>query len=256
MTFQILRAAAMGAAITTGLHAATTITYEDAVLTGGVLDSAAYTAAGVRHSNGYSGGYWEGFAISSRSDTTTAGWGNQYSAYAGSGGAGSSQYAVGYVAGFLTTTRLDFPGLTSMTGMGAAFTNTTYTALSMKNGDSFTKKFGGAGGTDPDFLLLTITGYLGAVATGAVDFYLADFRGVTATDHIVRDWTQVDFTPLGTVDQLRFTMTSSDNGDFGMNTPAYFAMDQLVVPEPSCLTLGLLGGLLGLRRQRTQAVRS
>jgi hypothetical protein len=250
MTLHIARAAAIGVAITAGLHAATTITYEDAILSGGVLDNAPYTAAGVAHSNGYSGGYWEGFAISSRTDTTTPGWGNQYSAYAGSGAGGSQKYAVGYVASFLTTTRLEFPGSTSMAGMGAAFTNTTYTALSMKLGDAFTKKFGGDTGADPDFLLLTITGYLGATVTGTVDFYLADYRGDSTSDYIVQDWRQVDFTALGTVDQIRFSMASTDNGMFGMNTPSYFAMDNLAVPEPASAALVLCGSLLGLRRRR------
>ena len=52
------------------------------------------------------------------------------------------------------------------------------------------------------------------------------------------------------MDEIRFTMSSSDNGMFGMNTPAYFAMDNLVVPEPSSLTLGALAGLTLLRRRR------
>jgi hypothetical protein len=246
----------MGAAFTGNLVAATTITYEDIALGGsGVLDNAPYTAAGVRHSNGYAGGYWEGFAISNRTDTTTPGWGNQYSAYVGAGAGGSAQYAVGFVGAFLTTTRLEFPGSASLAGMGAAFTNTTYTALSMKNGDAFTKKFGGADGRDPDFLLLTITGYLGAVTTGTVDFYLADFRGPEVSDYILETWTAVDFTPLGTVDELRFTMTSSDNGQFGMNTPAYFAMDNLIVPEPASLMLVLSGSVLTLWRRGGRADR-
>ena len=56
--------------------------------------------------------------------------------------------------------------------------------------------------------------------------------------------------------QLTFTLESSDNGPFGMNTPAYFALDNLTVvpvPEPGALALfggGLLGiGLIGLRRR-------
>ena len=250
MKLHPLRAAAVGATLTACLHAATTITYEDAALGGsGVIDNSPYTAAGVTHSNGYSAGYWEGFAISNRTDNTTPGFGNQYSSYSGSGAGGSAQFAVGFVGGFLTTTRLEFPGSTSVAGMGAAFNNTTYTALSMKNGDAFTKKFGGPTGSDPDFLLLTITGYHGAAQTGAVNFYLADYRGAAGTDYIVNQWTNVDFTPLGTVTELRFSMSSSDNGTFGMNTPAYFAMDNLVVPEPSTAALAA-AGLLVLRRRR------
>ena len=43
---------------------------------------------------------------------------------------------------------------------GAYFTNTTYTALSMLNGDGFAKQFGGASGTDADWYNITIEGLL------------------------------------------------------------------------------------------------
>lgn len=249
-------AAALAAAITASLPAATVITYEDAPLGGsGVLNNTPYTAAGVTHANGYSetyGPYWEGFAITNHTDTTSLSYANQYSAISGSGAGGSAQYAVGYVSEYpyLTTTRLNFPGATSMAGMGASFNNTTYAALTMTSGYFGAKKFGGADGSDPDFLRLTLTGYLSSVATGAVDFYLADYRGATGTDYIVKTWTAVDFSPLGTVDEIRFTMASSDNNAFGMLTPSYFAMDNLTVPEPSTLTLAATAGLLALRRRR------
>ena len=246
-------AAAIAAAITASLPAATVITYEAAVLGGsGVLNNTPYTASGVTHSNGYSetyGPYWEGFAISNHTDTTTLDYANQYSAISGAGAGASAQYAVGYIGSFLTSTRLNFPGATSMAGMGASFNNTTYAALTMTSGYNGAKKFGGATGTDPDFLVVTLTGYLNSVATDAVDFYLADYRGATG-DYIVRDWTAVDFSPLGTVDEIRFTMASSDNNAYGMLTPSYFAMDNLTVPEPSTLTLAATAGLLALRRRR------
>jgi hypothetical protein len=244
-------AAAIAAAITASLPAATVITYEAAALGGtGVLNNVPYTAAGVKHSNSYnpSWGSWSGFAISNHADTTTAGWTNQYSSYTGGGAGGSAQFAVGYVSSSTSTT-LSFSSALSVVGYGADFTNTTYTGLDMLSGSGFSKKFGGADGTDPDFLTLTITGYLSSVATGAVDFQLADYRSA-AGDYIVNSWTAVDFSPLGTVDQIRFTMSSSDNGAWGMNTPSYFAMDNLMVPEPSTLTLAATAGLLALRRRR------
>jgi hypothetical protein len=45
-------------------------------------------------------------------------------------------------------------------------------------------------------------------------------------------------------------MSSTDNGAFGMNTPAYFAMDSIAVPEPSALLCSLAGLGLALRRRR------
>ena len=56
-------------------------------------------------------------------------------------------------------------------------TNTTYAALSMRDGDSFAKKFGGPSGNDPDYFRLTITGKdSGGSTIGSVEFYLADYR--------------------------------------------------------------------------------
>ena len=148
-------------------------------------------------------------------------------------------------------------------GFSARFTNTTYAVLSMLNGDSFAKKFGGAGGGDADYFLLTITGYDGLGATGgaigSVPFYLADYRFADdALDYVVRDWESVDLSTLIGASSLGFSFASSDTGTFGINTPTYFAMDDLsisfasaAVPEPA--TAGMLA--LGLAAAATVGVR-
>ncbi|MGL4422920.1 MAG: DUF4465 domain-containing protein, partial [Gemmataceae bacterium] len=136
-------------------------------------------------------------------------------------------------------------------------TNTTYAGLSMRDGDSFSKKFGGISGNDPDFFLLTIVGKsVGGQTLGTIDFYLADYRfSNNSQDYIIQEWTTVNLSTLPEqTRRLEFILSSTDNGTFGMNTPAYFAMDNLAivaVPEPS---LGLLGtvivaGVLARRRR-------
>lgn len=187
---------------------------------------------------GFPGCCWSGWVYSNHTDTSTAGLGNQYSAYAGSGYGGSANYAVAFVGPSDIT-------LAAPTRVGGAyFTNTTYAALSMRDGDGFAKKFGGASGNDPDYLKLTISGFDGAQAKGQVDFWLADYRFAdSGKDYIVKDWTFVDLSALGQVSRLSFQLSSSDNGPWGMNTPAYFAMDNLTaVPEPAQSGL-LLAGL-------------
>ena len=255
----IIRRAALAAAFLSTSQAATTISYEDVNLGApGYLNHQPFVAAGVTHSNTFTdwgGGFtsWSGFAISNHADTTTAGFGNQYSSYAGGGAGGSAQFAVGYIDTFFapTGTRLTFATSLDLAGRGAWFSNTTYTALDMLGGSAFTKKFGGDSGGDPDWLLLTLTGYLNQTATGSVELYLADFRSADDTqDYILKDWAWLGFAPLGTVDEIVFTMSSSDNSMFGMNTPAYFAMDNLVVPEPSATLLSALAGLAAARRRR------
>jgi hypothetical protein len=100
----------------------------------------------------------------------------------------------------------------------------------MRDGDAIGKKFGGDSGDDPDWFKLTVTGKDDAgTVLGSVDFYLADYRFETnALDYIVGDWTWVDLSAFGPqVKTLHFTLSSSDNGAWGMNTPAYFAMDDI-----------------------------
>jgi hypothetical protein len=117
----------------------------------------------------------------------------------------------------------------------------------MLNGDLFAKQFGGVSGDDPDWLLLTITGYDGAGGpSGSVEVYLADYRFAdNALDYVLAEWLWVDLAGLGSVASLDFGLTGSDTGEWGLNTPGYFALDGLrAVPEPgsaALLTLGLAG---------------
>lgn len=192
---------------------------------------------------------WSGFAISNHSDTTIRGYDNQYSAYTGGGADGSANYVVGYYSTYETsTTRISFASSTDLSGLGAFFTNTTWTALDMLNGGDFgSKKFGGLSGNDPDWLLLTIAGYAAGIPTATVEFYLADFRFEdNSLNYIVTDWQFLDFTALREVDELRMEVSSVDG-----NTPSYFAMDNfLAIPEPSALLLALSGLALAARRRR------
>ena len=142
-------------------------------------------------------------------------------------------------------------------------TNTTWAALVMLTGDpnGFAKQFGGPSGNDPDFFRLTITGLDDTdTAVGAVEFYLADYRFTdNSQDFVIDQWTTVDLTSLAGATKLSFGLESSDTGPFGMNTPAYFALDNLVlvpVPEPGSFMLAAIGGAvvcwLSASRRRTR----
>lgn len=193
--------------------------------------SGGFTSGGASFNNLYDdtyGPYWEGFAYSNMTDTQTRGFGNQYSAITGVGVNSSSNFAVSYTAGFYgTIPTVTFPE--PITVSGAYVTNTTYAFWTIIEGGAFSKKFGGDSGDDPDWFKLTITGRDAASnPMGTIDFCLADYRFDDNTkDFIVGQWTWVDLGGLGDVKSLEFTLSSSDMGDFGMNTPAYFAMDHL-----------------------------
>lgn len=177
--------------------------------------------------------FWTGWAISKATDTSTPGFNNQYSSIVGSGNEGSTTYAMGYASQPITINLKEDAIGKVIDGMHV--TNSTYAFLSMQLGDSFAKKFGGATGEDPDFYLLTIKKwYDGEMGADSVDFYLADFRFDTpAFDYLIDQWTYVDLSVLGNVDSLQLSLTSSDVGQFGMNTPAYFCVDDIVTSNVS-----------------------
>jgi hypothetical protein len=200
----------------------------------GSVDADSFESEDVRFNNLYTyddiyGPYWEGFAYSNTTDTTTLDYTNQYSAITGSGVDGSSIYGVGYEGTFYgTVPTVTFPEEVRV--IQAYITNTTYAYLTIRDGYFNAKKFGGDSGDDPDWFLLTITGKdADGNVVGTIEFYLADFSSDDNTeDYIVDDWTPVDFTSMDKVKSLEFTMTSSDNDPvFGMNTPAYFAIDNI-----------------------------
>ncbi|MHC4569675.1 MAG: DUF4465 domain-containing protein, partial [Planctomycetota bacterium] len=209
--------------------------FEDLVLTpdshwNGADGSGGFISGSAHFSNSYNAdwGSWDGFSYSNATDTVTEGLAAQHNAITGSGQGGSANYAISYI-GWASppTVTLGTPGVVE----GLYVTNCSYPYYAMRDGDMFSKKFGGDTGDDPDWFMLTITGKdADGAVTGTVDFYLADYRSTDgAHDYIVNTWQYVDLNSLGMVDSLEFTLSSSDVGDWGMNTPAYFAIDTLAI---------------------------
>ena len=207
--------------------------------------SGEFVDAGNGFNNSFSstqfGDLWSGWAISTMTDTTTPGYTNQYSAITGSGADGSATYGVGFTFG---DTADPFHPASSYVNLpsGASpdsiqVTNTTYAYYTMLNGNLFTPKFGAG-----DYFLMTIEGFTGANGTGTkvgeVDFYLANFQGTNS--YIINTWQTVDLSSLAGAGSLQFGLESSQNDPtYGMNTPAYFAADDLTetVPSPTSIAI-------------------
>lgn len=176
--------------------------------------------------NDWGGGFtsWTGFAFSNVTDISTSGVANQYSAMVSENQVPTNVYSVVYCMG--NSTHITFDWLVEP--MEVDVTNSTYAYYSMLNGDEYSKKFGGADGTDSDWFLLTIEGYNGTNLTNSVEFYLADFRFTnSAQDYIVNKWNRINLSSLGSVNKIVFKLTSSDSGEYGMNTPSYLAIDNI-----------------------------
>lgn len=105
-------------------------------------------------------------------------------------------------------------------------TNSTYTALAMMNGYFVATKFSYE---KKSYLKLTATGYKAdGTETQTAEVYLADFRTETSGG-IVTEWIKFDLSSLGSVNKIVFNIESSDVGEYGLNTPAYFCMDDVAV---------------------------
>lgn len=98
----------------------------------------------------------------------------------------------------------------------------SYPYYSIEYGDSFARAF-----TNGDNFKLIIHGVAPDESERTVEVTLAEYTNGNLT--INRGWRYVDLTPLGEVNELYFTMESTDSGDYGMNTPGYFCLDKLMV---------------------------
>ncbi len=189
----------------------------------GVDGTGNYTEEGFSFYNSYNSEWasWSGFSVSSVQDDSTGTYNNQYGVNTGMAYSGNN---------FAVATTGSTVSFEPNTINGFYITNSTYATQSMLNGDAFAKQFGGESGNDEDWYMLSIIGLVDTVVTDTIEFYLADYRfGANSQDYIINDWTWLDLTSLGNITSLQFNWSSSDNGDWGMNTPAYFCMDDLSV---------------------------
>ncbi|MDD4801140.1 MAG: DUF4465 domain-containing protein [Proteiniphilum sp.] len=163
---------------------------------------------------------WGGFMYTNKSDITTASYTNN-SAITGKAYSGKV---------YLTANNTESnPAVVSFKDgktyrvKGMFITNSTYAYLSMKNGDQFAKKF-----SDGDWFKLDIYGEdVSGNESQPVSVYLADFRN--GKKEILNTWKWVELSDLGELKSLHFNLTSTDNGDWGMNTPSYFSIDDLTI---------------------------
>jgi hypothetical protein len=177
--------------------------------------------------------YWDGFSFSNMTNDSVQDYTNQYSCYAGNqlsghGIFGISCNSLDYTSYENIPTEISFiqPALINSIDV----TNSTYTALTIKNGDSFSKKFGGTSGNDPDWFKLQIKGYYDSNETGTIEYYLADFRFINNQfDYIVKNWSNINLSSLGYINKLKFILSSSDTGQYGMNTPSMFCLDNILL---------------------------
>lgn len=105
-------------------------------------------------------------------------------------------------------------------------TNNTYAYYAMTKGDSFTSAF-----NKGSWFRLIAHGVQTDGSEKTAEFYLAKVDTDNVENGILSEWKEFNLTPLGIVTGIYFTLESSDSGEWGMNTPAYFCLDRLIVKD-------------------------
>lgn len=213
-----------------------TIDFEDVVLdnnglkngsdlSGNLLDDSYYSeifSSSVGLLNIYTksdwGDYWTGFSVSTKTDTISSGYMNQYSSIAGKGAENSVKFALAY-----DSATMSLPFINAyQKPKSLMLTNSTYAYLDMKNGSDFSKKF-----ENGDWFKVIIKGFFQNKITNTVEFYLADFRNGKKV--LVNDWKKVDISSLGVVEKITISFDSSDKNSYGVRTPKYVCIDNIVL---------------------------
>lgn len=145
----------------------------------------------------------DGFYPANYSDTNYVSYVDDYKALPCAGANGSSAYCSMYYGG-------SYGGPCTITFSERTLTG-TYVVLALNpyicmHGRSWCDAF-----TDGDYLLLRLSGKKNGVYTNThVDFYLADYRDGKQIE--ITDWTWLDLSSLGAVDEIEVTMSDSQNG--------------------------------------------
>lgn len=169
----------------------------------------------------YGGMSWEGFTISKVSQDTA----NVFGCVANGGLAGvGTPYVIGYYSSWITVS-LGYSSNIILFDQEyypeyVYFCQNSNTMEAISNGGVFNAR----AFTENDTLALIISALnSGMEETKSITYYLA-------VDGEKNDgWIKVPLTALGQAAGLSFRMTTTDIGQFGENTPMYFALDGLTV---------------------------
>ena len=204
----------------------------------------------------WGGTYYDGFTFACSDDKTNGGVAHQWGNIAGGGIASvdgdditvdaTIPYVLAYWSEWTgpTCNEVTFTTDKNYTAVGAYVVNTTYTYLACKDGASPAVAFTQEG----DSFKLIAHGVKDGEEVAQASIELAGFSD--GAFHAIDKWTWWDLSALGEVNKIYFTMSSTDVGDWGINTPTYFALDRLTVVDPDDT------GVEAIDAERTVAART
>ena len=193
----------------------------------------------------WGGYYWDGFTPAIGGDRTdygtsgdSNGWVVNYGGCMAGGGCvinadgtvsadPEQPYIVAYYSWFYPDPSnqvmfADKDGNMAFTPAGVYVCNHPWPYYGCEHGDGF-----GEGFAEGDYFELTAHGVAADGSEKTVSINLVEFANGEL--HALNDWTYFDLSGLGEVTSVYFTLYSTDEGPYGMNTAAYFCMDKFQV---------------------------
>lgn len=139
---------------------------------------------------------------------------------------GAVPYIVGYYNAYMARrpNQVVFNDGNNYELLGVYVNLNSYPYYCIEYGDAFARAF-----TNGDKFTLTFHGVSPDGSENTLEVSLASYTNGDLT--INRGWKYVDLTSLGVVNEIYFTMESTDSGAWGMNTPGYFCLDKLMVKK-------------------------
>ncbi len=133
-------------------------------------------------------------------------------------------YLVAFYSPYMAARPVDmtFTDGKSYEAVGVYVNLNSYSYFSVQDGDGYARAF-----TNGDKFTLTIHGVAADESEKEIAVELASYDNGNLT--INRGWRYVDLTSLGEVNEIYFTMKSTDSGTYGDNTAEYFCLDKLMV---------------------------
>lgn len=160
----------------------------------------------------------------------------------------AAPYLVAYYGSYFAKRPVDltFKDGKSYCPVGVYVNQTSYPYYVIEQGDGFCRAF-----ADGDKYTLTIHGVAADNTEKSIEVNLATFENGDLT--ITRGWKYVDLTSLGAVNEIYFTMSTTDVGDWGDNTPEYFAMAALTVKDDDSSVATVPAAIPGFRYCREES---
>ncbi len=190
--------------------------------------SGMFTSGGWNFMNEHDAGFgsWMGWSYTNETDNTTYNWQNMYSSAPGSGFLNSENYATAYVMSDWMNNNQPIPCVVQRSDNQPVEMFGTWICLNANA--SLYMDYDNYYSNNGYYLKLIVYAHMSEMLPAIVtqEYLLADYRFENSEyDFKFDNWHYIDLSSLNSAYKLEFVLVSEDFGDYGLNTPGYFCID-------------------------------